>query len=109
MPSYDFAVDLEAIVTAAQNIADSIQTFKDDDVEDLVPTSSALGEEEVTSAVEEFSSRWEEGVNNLMRDVEEMSGRLGKVAMNYAEFDSAGYDTLSAVATTVRTTTGGAP
>ena len=107
MPSYDFAVDLEAMVTAAQSIADSIQTFKDDDVDDLVPTSAALGDDEVASAVGEFTSRWEEGVNNLMRDVEEMSGRLGKVAMNYAELDSGGYEALTAVAATVRTSSGG--
>jgi methyl-accepting chemotaxis protein len=107
VPSYDFAVDLHAMVTAAQHIADSVQTFKDDDVADLVPTSAALGDDEVASAVGEFTSRWEEGMNNLMHDVEEMSGRLGKVAMNYAEFDSSGHETLTAAATAVRTTTGG--
>lgn len=100
MPSYDFAVDLESVVAAAQHISESIETFKEDDVADLVPTSAALGNEQVAGAVAEFTSRWEEGINNLMRDVEEMAGRLGKVAMNYVEFDSTGYERLSGVAAT---------
>jgi hypothetical protein len=46
-------------------------------------------------------NRWEEGVNNLCQDVEEMAGRLGKIAMNYYETDSGGYDALHGVAGTV--------
>lgn len=97
MPSYDFEVDLESIGKAAQGLAETVQLFKDKDVEDLVPTRDDLGSDVVWDAVEEFKNRWEEGVNNLCQDVEEMAGRLGKIAMNYYEVDRAGYDTLHAV------------
>ena len=101
MPSYDFEVDLESIGKAAQGLAETVQLFKDKDVEDLVPTEGDLGSPVVWAAVDEFKNRWEEGVNHLCQDVEEMAGRLGKIAMNYYETDRAGFDALHAVAGTV--------
>ena len=101
MPSYDFEVDLESLGKAAQGLADTVQLFKDKDVEDLVPSEDYLGSDVVWSAVEEFKNRWEEGVNNLCQDVEEMAGRLGKIAMNYFETDKAGYDALSGLKGTI--------
>lgn len=101
MPSYDFEVDLESIGKAAQGLAETVQLFKDKDVEDLVPTEGDLGSPVVWAAVDEFKNRWEEGVNNLCQDVEEMSGRLGKIAMNYFETDKAGHDALSALKGTI--------
>lgn len=101
MTSYDFEVDLESIGKAAQGLAETVQLFKDNDVEDLVPSEGDLGSDVVWSAVEEFKNRWEEGVNNLCQDVEEMSGRLGKIAMNYFEADKAGHDALSALKGTI--------
>ncbi len=101
MPSYDYEVDLESLGRAAQGLADTVQLFKDKDVEDLVPSEGDLGSDVVWDAVDEFKNRWEEGVNNLCQDVEEMAGRLGKIAMNYYETDQGGYDRLQAVAGTV--------
>ena len=101
MPSYDYEVDLESLGKAAQGLADTVQLFKDKDVEDLVPGEGDLGSSVVWSAVEEFKNRWEEGVNNLCKDVEEMAGRLGKIAMNYYEADQEGYDALKGAAATV--------
>ena len=101
MPSYDFEVDLESLGKAAQGLADTVQLFKDKDVEDLVPGEGDLGSSVVWSAVDEFKNRWEEGVNNLCKDVEEMAGRVGKIAMNYYESDQQGYDSLKGAATTV--------
>ena len=99
MPSYDYEVDLESLGKAVQGLADTVQLFKDKDVEDLVPTEDDLGSDVVWDAVDEFKNRWEEGVNNLCKDVEEMAGRIGKIAMNYYETDQGGYDALHAVAT----------
>ena len=96
MPSYDFAVDLKALVEAAQGTAEAVQLMKDKDVEDFVPSEPACGSAVVWEAVAEFKDRWERGLNDMVRDVEEVSGRLGKVAMNYAEFDETGYKTLVA-------------
>ncbi|MEV7397654.1 hypothetical protein [Aeromicrobium sp. NPDC092404] len=103
VPSYDFEVDLQALVKAAQGTAESVQLFKDKDVEDLVPTEGDVGVDEVWDALDEFKDRWERGMNNLVKDVEEVAGRLGKIAMNYAEFDKAGNETLNAVAKDVET------
>jgi hypothetical protein len=99
MPSYDFEVNLQSLGKAAQGLAETVQLFKDKDVEDLVPSEDDLGSEIVWDAVDEFKNRWEEGVNNLCKDVEEMAGRIGKIAMNYYETDQGGYDALHAVAT----------
>ncbi|NHC12939.1 hypothetical protein [Motilibacter deserti] len=102
MPSYDFEVDLQSLAAAAQGVAETVQLFKDKDVEDLVPGEAALGSDVVWSAVEEFKDRWERGMNNLVGDVEEMGGRLGQVATNYAEFDAQGNERMTAVAGDVR-------
>lgn len=99
--SYDYEVDLENLGKAAQGLADTVQLFKDKDVEDLVPTEGDLGSSTVWSAVEEFKNRWEEGVNNLCKDVEEMAGRVGKIAMNYYEADQQGLEELKGAAGTV--------
>lgn len=101
MPSYDFEVDLQSMGQAAQGLNDTVQLFKDQDVEDLVPTKGDVGHDAVWSALDEFQGRWEEGVNNLCHDVEEMAGRLGKIAMNYYETDKAGYDAMSALTSTI--------
>jgi hypothetical protein len=101
MPSYDFEVDLESLGKAAQGLAETVQLFKDKDVEDLVPSEGDLGSDVVWDAVDEFKNRWEEGVNNLCQDIEEMAGRIGKIAMNYYETDKGGYEALQTVAGTV--------
>lgn len=100
MPSYDFEVDLASLVKAAQGMNDTLQLFKDKDVEDLVPSKDDLGNDTVWDAVAEFKDRWEEGMNNLCHDVEEMAGRIGKIAMNYAELDKEGRDGMAKVAAT---------
>ncbi len=102
MPSYDFEVDLQSLVAAARGTSETVQLFKDKDVEDLVPSAGDLGSDVVRDAVNEFKDRWERGMNNLVGDVEEMAGRLGKVAMNYADFDKAGNEKLTAAADEVR-------
>jgi hypothetical protein len=101
MPSYDYEVDLESMGKAAQGLSDTLKLFKDKDVEDLVPSKGDVGSDTVWDALDEFKNRWEEGVNNLCQDVEEMSGRLGKIAMNYFETDKAGYDALHGLVGTI--------
>lgn len=101
MADYDFEVDLQSLGKAAQGLSETVQLFRDKDVEDLVPTEGDLGSDVVWSAVDEFKNRWEEGVNNLCQDVDEMAGRLGKIAMNYYDVDQSGFDGLHTVAGTV--------
>jgi hypothetical protein len=101
VPSYDFEVDLESLVAAAQGMVDTVQLFKDKDVEDLVPSEGDLGSDVVWGAVEEFKNRWELGMNNLKDDMEEAGGRLAKIASNYARFDQEGHDKLKGAASDV--------
>lgn len=98
MPSYDFEVDLESLVGAAQGMVETVQLFKDKDVEDLVPAEGDLGSDVVWGAVEEFKDRWERGMNNLKDDMEEAAGRLAKIASNYARFDQEGHEKLAGTA-----------
>jgi hypothetical protein len=101
MPSYDYEVDLESMGKAAQGLSETVQLFKDKDVDDLVPAKGDVGTDAVWDALEEFQGRWEEGVNNLCKDVEEMSGRLGKIAMNYFDTDKAGNEALKGLLGTI--------
>lgn len=96
MSSYRFGVDFEALVTATQGLADTIDLLKKKDVEDLVPSQDALGSDEVWSAVEEFKDRWEVGLNHLKRDVESMAGILGEVSSNYITLDETGATKMKA-------------
>ena len=98
MPSYDFEVDLENLVAAAQGTVETISLFKDKDVEDLVPSKDDLGSDVVWDAVDEFKDRWERGMNNLVEDIEEAGSRLAKIASNYAKFDQEANAKLKGVA-----------
>lgn len=97
MPSYDFSVDVEALVNAARATADSVAFVKDHDVSDLVPGQGGSRQLDRLDAVDEFQERWERGVNDMVGDVEEVSGRIGKVAMNYVEFDQQNGEALVAL------------
>lgn len=88
MPSYDFAVDMQSLYDAAKGTSDALQLFKDKDVEDLVPELDDLGSHDgLRDAVDDFRDRWEEGMNNLMEDTEEIAGRLSKILTKYLEYD----------------------
>jgi hypothetical protein len=95
MPSYDFAVDMQSLYDAAKGTSDALKLFKDKDVEDLVPELDDLGDHDgLRDAVDDFRDRWEEGMNNLMEDSEEIAGRLSKILTNYLEFNTEAKDRL---------------
>lgn len=98
MPSHDFEVDLQSLVKAAKGAGDAVQLMKDKDVEDFVPTEDACGSGVVWDAVDEFQDRWDRGCNDMVKDIEEVAGRLGKVAMTYADYDRHGYEGMKKVA-----------
>lgn len=80
MAMHDFEVDLVGLAKAAQAAAEAVQTYKDKDVVDHVPTQGDLGHDTVWNAVNEFQDRWERGVNTMCEDISEVAGRLGGVA-----------------------------
>lgn len=102
MPSYDFEVDFESLINAAKGTSEAIQTFKDKDVVDLTPMRHDVQSDTVMAAIDEFNERWEEGMNNLMEDVGEIAGRLGKCASEYAKFDEEGNTKLKALVSTMQ-------
>lgn len=95
MPSYDFEVDLQALMNAAKGADDTVKAIKDYDVVDFLPSEDAVANDTVWDAVSEFENRWEQGANNLVEDIQEVSGRLAQVAGNYAQLEQEGYDALS--------------
>lgn len=97
MTSYDFAVDVQALFDVATKASESIQAMRDNDVVDFVPSEADVGSPVVWAAVDDFQSRWERGINDLVRDIEEVAGRLSKVAMSYAEYDASAKETFSPV------------
>ena len=97
MPSYDFEVDLESLVNAAQKTAEVIQLKKDNDVEDYVPTLKAVSNDDLWEAIDEFQDRWERTINAMTKDFKEISARLSKVASNYIEYNTAAEEELAPV------------
>ena len=88
MPSYDFEVDIESLINGSKTATDIVKQKKDHDIEDYVPKEDDVANDVVWDAIDEFQDRWERGINDMTDDIEEVAGRLGKVAMNYAEFDN---------------------
>ncbi len=97
MGRHDFEVDLQALATAAKNIAETSQLFKDKDVSDLIPSESAVANGTLWSALDEFQDRWERGTKNMLEDVQESGGRLGKIVMNYLEYEQEAAKPLEAL------------
>jgi len=87
MGRHDFEVDLQALASAAKNIAETSKLFKDNDVSDLIPVESDVSNGTLWDALDEFQERWERGTKNMLEDVEESGGRLGKIVMNYLEYE----------------------
>lgn len=98
MAGSDFEVDVRALVEAARGAAQTVQTYKDKDVIDLVPTNDMLGDEDLWVAVDEFQDRWDRGLNDMCEDISEVAGRLGKVAQAYLEFDERAKEAFGAIA-----------
>ena len=97
MSSHDFEVDLDSLINGAKKAAEIVQLKKDKDVEDYVPTEDALATVVVWDAVDEFQDRWERTINSMTEDIEEVAGRLGKVASNYAEYNSSAEEEMNTV------------
>ena len=95
MAGHDFDVDLEALLTAATRSSELVELKRDMDVNDYVPTEAALACDTVWSAVDEFQDRWERGINARTDDISEVSGRLAKVAANYAEYVQRSAETMA--------------
>ncbi|WP_034285304.1 hypothetical protein [Schaalia suimastitidis] len=95
--SHDFEIDVQVLVTAATATADAVQQKRDFDVDDYVPKRADVANDIVWDALDVFQDRWERGLNDMTDDLSEVSGRLGKVAAHYVEFDAFARQTFEAV------------
>lgn len=98
MASYDFEVDMEALIEAAKGTEEAVKLFHDKDVADLVPTEDAIANDTLWDALDEFKDDWEEGINNMVEDIQSASSALGQVAENYYEFDKQGAQKFKKIA-----------
>lgn len=86
--SHDREVDHQQLGKAAQRLVDLVRLVRQEDLAGLVPGRDDLGHPVVWSAVGEFAHRWETGVDHLCRDVEEIAGRVGRIAL--ARYEAGG-------------------
>ena len=89
MGNHDFEVDIEALVTAASQLADLQERNRTYDVADYTPNGAM-----VRGALDRFNTAWDQGLNGMLRDVAEAAGRLGKVAGIYGDYMSACEDAM---------------
>ena len=94
MGSHDFEVDLEALGTAVSQLSDLQERNRTYDVADYTPNSGMVGDPVVAGALESFNTKWDQGLNGMLRDVAEAAGRLGKVAGIYGDYMSACEDAM---------------
>ena len=86
MINHDFEVDLEALATAVTKLSELQERNKTYDVADYTPNSGMVANPVIAGALESFNTKWDQGLNGLLRDISEAIGRLGMVTWIYADY-----------------------
>ena len=89
MGSHDFEVDLEALGTAVSELSDLQERNRTYDVADYTPNSGMVADPVVVRGLDSFNTKWDQGLNGMLRDISEAAGRLGKVTGIYADYMAA--------------------
>lgn len=89
MGSHDFEVDLEALGTAVSQLSDLQERNRTYDVADYTPNSGMVSDPVVVRGLDSFNTKWDQGLNGMLRDISEAAGRLGKVTGIYADYMAA--------------------
>ena len=89
MGSHDFEVDLEALGTAVSQLSDLQERNRTYDVADYTPNSGMVADPVVVRGLDSFTTKWDQGLNGMLRDISEAAGRLGKVTGIYADYMAA--------------------
>lgn len=71
-----FRVDLYALERAAAGVNGTLNEVNTERVSDIPHDSSAIGNDDLASALSDFLNRWQRGVDNLAKDGQEISTRL---------------------------------
>jgi hypothetical protein len=90
-----FMVDLGALLAAKQGIAATMQAVDDRQVKDLDCEPAAFGHDRLAATTKDFCDRWQRGVENLVRDGQEVADQLAKAARTYLEVEQAVGDELA--------------
>ena len=78
-----FAVDLDALESAAAGINSTINELRRHSVNQLEITVAQSGHQEFANSVNTFSERWQLGVENLARDALAIASRLSFSVQDY--------------------------
>jgi len=95
--SSGFMVDLTALVKAAEGINGTIAAVSSDKVSGIVGSPGSYGNEALGSAVSDFCSRWQIGVQNLATDANQVAGRLALSAVAYAKAEKKNVAAVSGI------------
>ena len=69
MGNHDFEVDIEALATAASQLADLQERNRTYDVADYTPNGAMVRDPTVVGALDRFNTAWDQGLNGMLRDV----------------------------------------
>lgn len=95
MIDHDFEVDLEALATAVSKLSELQERNRNYDVADYTPNSGMVANPVIARALESFNTKWDQGLNGMLRDISEAAGRLGKVIGIYADYMAACDDAMT--------------
>lgn len=80
----DFAVDLDALGSAAEGIAGVLAELEQHQVEDIDCDRSAFGHDPLAATTTDFCDRWQRGVKHLAEDGQQIADRLVETVNTYS-------------------------
>lgn len=86
---YRFSVDLTALARAADGVNDVIGEVAELDLTHLPAGSDVTGDGALADALGGFCSRWQQGVQNLAAEGQQIAGRLDYAVRAYAAYEEA--------------------
>lgn len=89
----DFSVDAEGMSQLLEKISAIEQMVWEHDVEDFLP-SGEVGHSDVADSINEFSARWELGINAMAEDLSQIRGRVGGALEAYSEYNQLAEDAM---------------
>jgi hypothetical protein len=92
-----FEVDLTSLVRAAEGVNGVITDMTYHKVSDIDGSGADYGDSELASVMSDFCDRWNIGVTNLLKDVQQVATRLTDSADAYAKAEHANVSMLNGV------------
>lgn len=93
-----FAVDLDALASAAQGIVGTLAELEQHQVEDIDCDAEAFGHDRLAATTKDFCDRWQRGVKNLAEDGQQIADRLVATVNTYGQAEASAIEALQAAA-----------